>query len=70
MQPNPACLFFQREIVPIYQIALLVVFGIATLWLGYQLDKKNRQKELAIKKAKRNPGLQGSLVDIPDIENR
>ncbi len=36
--------------VPMYQIALLVVFGIATLWLGYQWDKKNRQKELAAKR--------------------
>jgi cbb3-type cytochrome oxidase subunit 3 len=36
--------------VPTYQIALLIIFGIATLWWGYRLDKKNRQKELAAKR--------------------
>ena len=49
---KPFCVsnFFREKRVPIYQIALLVVFGITTLWLGYQLDKKNRQKELAAKR--------------------
>jgi hypothetical protein len=62
--------FFREKTVPIYQIALLVVFGMATLWLGYQLDKKNRQKELSAKKTKRNPGLLRLLADIPDIRLR
>lgn len=47
--------------MPIYQIALLFFFGIATLWLGCQLDKKNRQKELAAKRQSENRASQGRL---------